>query len=267
MSDPNNQDFVPQPPPPPVTEATDAATMSTGQTLTGIFFEPTRVFESLRQRPRFLAAAIVCTIALLAFTTLFFQRVGYERMITEAIESSPRAEQMTPEQKEQAIRMQTGPVVKAIYYASPIIVIALIVSAGAGLYLLGSMLMGRKLSYKQGLAVWAYSSMPPIVVSMLLNIVLLFLKSPDDYDIIQASRRGLVKANLGVLVDPKASPALGTLLSSIDLFAFYGLFLAALGLKKVGKMSSGAAWGIVLTIWIIGVIVRSAFAGITGGMM
>ena len=83
MSDPNSQDFVP---PPPVPEA-DEATMSTAQTLTGIFFEPSRVFESLRQRPRFLAAAIISTIALLAFTTLFFQRVGYERMITEAIES------------------------------------------------------------------------------------------------------------------------------------------------------------------------------------
>jgi hypothetical protein len=263
MSDPNSQDFVP---PPPVTGA-DEATMSTAQTLTGIFFEPSRVFEALRQRPRFLAAAIICTVFLLAFTTLFFQRVGYDRMITEAIESSPRAEQMTPEQKEQAIRMQTGPVVKAIYYASPIIVVAIIIAAGAALYLLGSMLMGRKLSYKQALAVWAYSAMPPIVISMLLNIVLLFLKSPDDYDIIQASRRGLVKANLGILVDPKASPALGTLLSSLDLFAFYGLFLAALGLRKVGKMSSGAAWGIVLTIWIVGVIVRAVFAGITGGMM
>ncbi|HXL79637.1 MAG TPA: hypothetical protein VN951_02080, partial [Pyrinomonadaceae bacterium] len=105
------------------------------------------------------------------------------------------------------------------------------------------------------------------VVSMILNIVLLFLKSPDDYDIVRASRRGLVQANLGLLIDMKAAPVLGTLLSSIDLFAFYGLFLAALGLKKVGKMSSGAAWGIVLTIWIIGVIVRCAFAGITGGAM
>ena len=268
MSDPNSTDFVPPPPPPqPVSEMMDAATMSTGQTLTGIFFEPGRVFESLRERPRFLAAAIVCTIALLAFTTLFFQRVGYERMITEAIESSPRSEQMTPEQKEQAIRVQTSPVVKAIYYCSPIIVVALIIVVGAALYLLGSMLMGRQLRYKQALAVWTYASMPPIVVSMFLNIVLLFLKSPDDYDIVHASRRGLVQANLGLLIDSKASPVMGTFLSSIDLFAFYGLFLAALGLKKVGKMSSGAAWGIVLTIWIIGVIVRSALAGITGGAM
>ena len=268
MSDPNNNDFVPPPPPSvPVSETTDAAAMSTGQTLTGIFFEPGRVFESLRERPRFLAAAIISTIALLAFTTLFLQRVGYERMITEEIESSPRAEQMTPEQKEQNLRIQTSPVVKAIRYCAPILVVAIIIAAGAALYLLGSMLMGRQLRYKQAVAVWTYSAMPPIVVSMILNIVLLFLKSPDDYDIVRASRRGLVQANLGLLTDLKASPVLGTLLSSFDLFAFYGLFLAALGLKKVGKMSSGTAWGIVLTIWIVGMIVRVAFAGIMGNAM
>lgn len=264
MSDPNGNDFVPPPPPTPISETTGGSTMSTGQTLTGIFFEPGNVFESLRERPRFLAAAIIVTVALLAFTTLFFQRVGYERMITEAMESSPRAAQMTPEQKEQAIRTQTSPVVRAIYQVSPILVIAIIIAAGAGLYLLGSMLVGRQLRYKQALAVWTYASMPPIVVSMVLNIILLFLKSPDDYDIVQASRRGLVQANLGILVDPKASPMLGTFLSSLDLFAFYGLFLAALGLRKVGRLSSGAAWGVVLTIWIIGVIVRVAIAGIMG---
>ncbi len=268
MSDPNSNDFVPPPPPSsPGSETTDAAVMSTGQTLTSIFFEPSRVFESLRARPRFLAAALISTIALLAFTAVFYQRVGFERTVTEEIESSPRAEQMTPEQKEQAIRIQTSPVVKAIRYCAPILVVALIIAAGAGLYLLGSMLMGRQLRYKQALAVWTYSSMPPLVVSMILNIVLLFLKSPDDYDIVRASRRGLVQANLGLLIDLKAAPVLGTLLSSFDLFAFYGLFLAALGLKKIGKMSSGTAWGIVLTIWIVGMIMRTAFAGIMGSAM
>ena len=265
MSDPNFE--VLPPPPPPVSKAPAGTSMSTGQTLTGIFFEPGSDFESLRERPRFLAAAIITAVALLAFTTIFFQRVGFERMVTEAIESSPRADQMTPEQKEQAIRIQTSPVVKAIYYVSPLFVVAIIVAAGAALYLLGSMLMGKKMSYKQALAVWTYASMPPIVLSMLLNIVLLFLKSPDDYDIVHASRRGLVQANLGLFVDPKASPVMATFLSSLDLFAFYGLFLAALGLRKVAKIPAGSAWGIVLTIWIIGIIVRVAFAAITGGAM
>jgi hypothetical protein len=265
MSDPV---IPPPPPPPPFNPQPDPPKeLSVGETLTGIFFEPGRVFESFRERPRFLVAAIISTIAIFAFTTIFFQKVGFERLITEAVESSPRADQMTAEQKEQSIRIQTGPVVKAIYYASPLIAVAIIIAGGAALYLLGSMLMGKKLGYKQSLAVWTYSGMPPILIAMLLNIVLLFIKSPDDYDIVRASRRGLVQANLGVLVDLKASPVLGSLLSSFDLIQFYGLFLAALGLRKVAKMSSGSAWAIVLTIWSIGVIVRVALAAITGGGM
>jgi hypothetical protein len=56
-------------------------------------------------------------------------------------------------------------------------------------------------------------------------------------------------------------------LGSFDVFAFYGLFLAALGLRKVAKMSSGTAWTIVLTIWLVGTIIRFAFAGILGRAM
>jgi hypothetical protein len=257
MSDPNTA----------TTTASEGPVMSTGQTLTSIFFEPGEVFEALRVRPRFLIAAIIMTAALMLFTISFFQRVGFERVVTEAIETSPQAEQMSPEQKEQAIAMQSGSIFKGIYYGSPIIVMAIIISAGAGLYLLGSVLMGRSLSYKQALSVWTYSSMPPMLLAMLLNIILLFLRSPDDYDIVHASRRGLVQANLGLFVDPKASPILASLLGSFDLFAFYGLFLAALGLRKVAKMSSGSAWTVVLAIWVFGVIVRVAFAAITGGAM
>lgn len=258
-----------QPPPTPQAPRAEAATnsMTTGETLTSIFFEPGSTFEALRERPRFLIAAIIMTVALLAFTVTFFQRVGFERLITEGLESSPQAEQMTPEQKEQAIRVQSNPVVQAIYYLSPIFVVAVLISAGAGLYLLGTMLLAKTISYKQALAVWTYSSMPPVVLTMLLNILLLFLKSPDDYDIVHASRRGLVQANLGLFTDPKASPMLTTLLSSFDLFAFYGLFLAAVGLRKMVKMPSSTAWAIVLTIWVLGVVFRVSMAAIFGGAM
>jgi hypothetical protein len=264
MSDPNSDFQAPLPSPSPEAPTPSGPAMSTGETLTSIFFEPGRVFEAMRERPRFLAAAVIMVVFYLAFSITFLERVGYERVVREGIENSPRAEQLTPEQKEQAIRLQSGPLFKALAYVSPVLVIAIIIAAGAALYLLGSMLMAKKVSYKQALAVWTYSSMPPLVLAMLVNIVLIFLKSPDDYDVVSASRRGLVKANLGILVDPKASPVLATVLGSLDLFAFYGLFLAALGLRKTGKISSGSAWGIVLTIWILGVVLRIALAGIFG---
>jgi hypothetical protein len=255
------------PPPPPMPEQPTGPQMSVGETLTGIFFEPGKTFESLRARPRFLIAALICTIFVVAFFVTFYQRVGFERVMREAIESSSQADQLSAAQKEEQVRIQSLPIVKAITYVSPAIVMAISFALGGALYLLGSAMMGGRLGYKQAIAVWVYSSLPPTVLAMLLNIILLFIRSPDDYDIIGASRRGLVQANLSFLVDAKAAPVLATLLGSFDVFTFYGLFLGALGLRLVGKLSSGSAWGIVLAIWIISVVLRIGFAVILGSAM
>lgn len=268
MSDQDTSEFQPPPPdyPPAAGEQPTGPQMSVGQTLTSIFFEPTRTFESLRARPRFLVAMVISIVAIMAFTVLFLQRVGYERITRAAIENSPRAADLSPEQREQQIQMQTKPVFKIIGYVAPVIGIALFFAAGAGLYLLGTTLMGGRIGYKQALGVWTYSSLPPILLTMLLNIVLLFIKSEDTYDIVQASRSGLVQANFSFLVDGKTSPAVYAILSSIDVFQFYGMFLAALGLRLVGKLSSGGAWAIVLMLFLIGVALKVGASILFGAM-
>lgn len=240
--------------------------MSTPETLTGIFFEPSRVFEALRARPRFLVATLVMIAAILLFTSLFINKIGYENIVRAAIENNPRVAELPADQKDQIIRQQTGPVFQALAYVAPIVGPFIILFAGAALYLLGTMMMAKSISYKQALAVWAYSSLPPVLLSTLLNIVLLFIKPLDDADIANA-RGGLVHANLGLLVNAKTSPALATALGAVDVFAIYGLFLAALGLRKVGKLSSGTAWTIVLVIWLLFVIIRVGFASISGTAM
>ncbi len=268
MSDQDLPEFQPPPPPdfPPAETPPDGPVMSIGETLTGIVFEPTKTYESLRARPRFLVAMIISIVAIMAFQVLFIQRIGYERITREAVENSPRAANLSADQKEQQIAMQNKPIVKAIGMVAPAIVIAVFFAVGAALYLLGSALMGGKLRYKQALSVWTYSGLPAIVVVMLLNILLLFIKSDDSYDVVMASRSGLVQANLSFLVDPKTSPAVYAILGSFDVFQFYGLFLAALGLRIVGKLSSGGAWGIVIALWLIGVVLKVAGSILFGAM-
>ena len=239
------------------------AAMSTPETLGGIFMEPGRTFAALRERPRFLVAAVIVTVAVLAFTFLLYQKIGYENVVRQTMENSPRTADMDPDQRERAIAMQTGPVFKVIAYVSPIIGVAIVLSAGAGLYLLGVMLMGKVMSYKQSLAVWTYSSLPPAVLVMLLNVILLFLKPAEDIDPTVA-QRGLVRANLGLLVSGTEHPILSSALGAMDLFAIYGLVLAVIGLKVVARLSTGAAAGIAVGIWLIGVLIRIAFAAFSG---
>ena len=250
-------------------DVSDAPEMSTPETLANIFFEPGRTFEALRARPRFLVAAIACVVVFMSFYVTYMQRVGYETVVDSEIEMARKAD---PNANEEALaagaRIQKGAIVRNIRMWSPVIGLAVVFAAGAGLYLLGASLMGGALSYKQALAVWVYSSWPPLVLMTVLNFVLLFINPPEDAaEVVQSSQRGLVRANAGVLVDGTAHPILATALGSIDLLVFYGLFLAALGLRKVGKVKSATAWTIVLALWGIRVIATLAISAATGRAM
>ncbi|MFN2454071.1 MAG: YIP1 family protein [Pyrinomonadaceae bacterium] len=239
------------------------AAMSTPETIAGIYFEPGRTFEALRERPRFLVAAIICIAAFMLFNITYFQRIGFETVIRAETDANPRLEGIAPEQKDRAIESQLKPAFKAFRLLSPILGFAVFFAAGAGLYLLGAIAVGGRLNYKQALSVWTYSSLPPTVLMMLINFVLLFAAPPeDDISIARGARRGLAHANLGFLVDPAASPVLTTVLGSFDIFTAYGIFLAAIGLRKVGRLSTGAAWGTALALWLVGLILRVGLSAV-----
>ena len=242
--------------------------MSTPESLSGIFFEPGRTFEALRERPRFLVAALISMVLFMSFYLLYMQRIGYENIVNAEIETRAQKSDLTDEQKQQGRDIQMKPFVKAIRYASPPIGFAIVFAAGAAIYLLGTMLMGKPMSYKQALSVFVYSGLPPLVLIMLANILFLLIRPPDptdpsQYALVARGLNGLAHANPGAFMGPDANPILATVLSAFDLFAFYGLYLAALGLRKVARLTSGSAWAIVLTIWLLGLIFKLVIAAFT----
>jgi hypothetical protein len=75
----------------------------------------------------------------------------------------------------------------------------------------------------------------------------------------------LIKANPTLFFSGKDMPVLTTLLSTIDVFVIWGLVLAAIGLHKIGKISKGSAWAIVLIVTLFGLTARvliSFFQGV-----
>lgn len=228
--------------------------------LIGIFFEPVRTFESFRQKPRFVLAAVLIAVAVSFTTTLIYQRVGFENILRAQLERS--ATNITPEQKEQIIALQSKPVMRVIGVISPIISLTIAFAAGGALYLLGILAMGASIGYRQALSVWIYSSFPPAILTAFANVVTLFIKSPNDIDVAR-SARGLVHANLGVFVDAAANPVLSTAVSSIDLFVIYGLVLAVFGLHKVARISPAKAAVVAGSIWFIGVVIRIGVSAVS----
>ena len=255
MSDPNQEFQAPPPPPFAPTPEPPRVEMPTAATLTGVFFEPGRVFEALRERPRFLIAGIILLVLTLAVVGVLYLRVDMGEFIREQMEKSPQAAQLSPEQKEQ--RVKIGKVVGAFVFPA---FIPIWIAAGAALYLLGVMAFGGTISYKKSLAVWVYSALPPAVLGTLIAVLVLFLKSPETID----PNRMLI-TNPGAFMGADASPVLVAVLSQFDLLRFYGLFLAALGLRKVAELSSGSAWGVVISWYVIAAVLKISRAAIFGG--
>jgi hypothetical protein len=246
-----------QAPPPPIdnTPPVEPAQMSEVGTLGSIFFEPGATFEDLRRKPRFLLAGLLMLALFAAFNVLFVQKIGFERMARERLESSSFYQNQSPEAKAATLRQQTSPVFEYITYA--VVPFALLISflIGGLIYWLGTNAMGGTATFLRGLSVWIYSSFPPTVVSILANILVLFLKSADDIDV-AASQNGLIQASPAFFIDAKTSPVLNAVLGTFDVFFIWGWILAAIGLRIVGKISTGAAWAIVLIVALLNVTFR-----------
>jgi hypothetical protein len=207
-----------------------------------------------------LLAACLIALAFSFSTALIYQRLGLENILRAQLERS--ATNLTPVQKENVIEMQGKPVMKVIGFTSPLVSLTIVFAAGGALYLFGVLAFGGRIDYRQAVSVWVYSAFPPALLTAFGNILVLFLRSPNDFDL-AGSARGLVHANLGIFIDASAHPVLTTAVSAIDIFALYGVVLAIVGLHKVARISPAKASVIAGSIWLIGCVLRIAMSAIS----
>ncbi|HBE81258.1 MAG TPA: Yip1 family protein [Pyrinomonadaceae bacterium] len=251
-------------PPPPEKIVVETHEMSEIATLGNIFLEPGRTFEDLRKKPRFVLATVIISLLVTGFAFGLYYKVGdagMRRFMTEQIDKSPQSGSMSPEQKSNMVdmNMTIGSVVR---YVMPLLVVISMLVGGL-FYWLGAKAFGGTGGFLHGLSTWVYASLPPSVVGMIANFIVLFFKSPDDIDI-AASQRGVVNANPSVLFGSDASPVLVTLISAFDIFLIWGWVLAAIGLRITNKISSGSAWAITLIFALIGITFRVIGAFFSG---
>ena len=245
--------------------------MTTIATLTGIFFEPGNVFRNLRAHPQFLAAILIAGAMNGAYSVAFNHHLTPERIINftmDKLEDSPikpPPEAMAKARTEgveqaKAVTFQIGDFVKKVVGA--FFGVAII----AGIALLGVLVFGGRMHYWQTYAVIAYVTFPVTLIQKAISFVILYLKSPDDIPPI-LGQESLVYDNLGLLVAAKDHPIMFVMATSIGVLSFYRLWLTATGLREGGyKVSSGAAWGTTITIFVLFLLLGIAAAAVFGSM-
>jgi hypothetical protein len=238
--------------------------MSPAQRLTGMFHEPTRVFQNLRAHPRWLAPLLVVGTLAAVYTFAFEQRVTPEaignKMADKVIEGGWIPEEKQAEFRDQQIEGYTAPMARAGKLINSFIGHFILASFLAGLYLVGVLVSGGRINFWQALAVALHAMLPVVVIQRLLSLLLLYVKPVDSINLI-LDQGGMVKDNLGVLFSPAEHPVLFAGGTAVGILAFYGVWLGAKGLRHGGeRVSSGAAWGISIGLWVLGFLIAISSA-------
>lgn len=241
--------------------------MSALQKLTGIFYEPTRVFRNLRVHPYWLAAFLVVVVVNVVYATAFVQRLTPERIVGFTVDKlaespfKPPPEQLE-KMREDNLQEAKQPIQRIQTVAKTFVGIFVLGAFVAALYLLGVMIFGGRINFWQALAVYFYASLPVMVIQKLVSLIILYIKAPEDVHPM-LGQESLLQDNLGVLFNPADNPVLFVAASVIGVLSFYGLWLRAKGLQNGGeKVGSTAAWGATLMVWILYVLFGLILAAI-----
>lgn len=245
--------------------------MSPGEKVLGIFYEPSRVFRNLRAYPHWAAAfAIICVMSI-AYTVAFTQRLTPERIVNYTIDKVAESGFMPADRvdaaREQQLEEAKNPVQRvgaAVISVVGILVLFLVLAA---LLLLLVLVFGGRINFWQAFAVTLYASLPVVVIQKAISLVILYIKSPDDIHPL-LGHETLVQDNLGVLFAPATHPVLFVLGTAIGILSFYRLWLTAKGLHYAGtKVSSGAAWGASITLFLLSLVLGVIFASLFSAFM
>src|SRR6185436_2770788 len=140
--------------------------------LGGVLFSPSAEFKAIVRRPRFWAPLLAGLVLTIGFTSVWISKVDAREFMRAQMETSSRAQRMTPEQQSQVIEMQArffkpfglvGAVIGSVVF---IVVIAL-------LYLFVFRFMySAEVTFSQAMAVvaWAFLAIGVVTVPLLLVV-------------------------------------------------------------------------------------------------
>jgi hypothetical protein len=233
--------------------------MSAVGRLVNTFVEPKAAFADIAARPSWWLPTALLTVLMLVYMLAFSSHVGWEGFMRQQIENNPRTQNLTADQREQALAMQLK-YGAPIGTAMPVIAMPVVILVVAGVMMfVFSILLGGQVRYRQALGVSAHAYLPSIV-GVAAAFLVMFVKDPSDFDL-----QNPAGFNIGFYLDPKSTPAwLVSLGNSIDVFSFWTILLLATGMAAVTRKSWKTSLMGVLMPWALVVLIKVGWAAFRG---
>jgi len=240
--------------------------------VTGIFYEPSRVFRNLREYPHWLGAFVLIALLTMVYQFAFVNRITPERIVDHTMDKLAESSFAPPPEAREATRVQQlegmkNPVQRIAGVFTSFAGMFVVTAFVAALSLLGILAFGGRINFWQAMAAIVYAALPVVVIQKLLGLAILYLKSPDDLHPI-LNQETTLQDNLGILFSPADHPFLFVMASFIGLTALYALWLRAKGLHLgATKASSSAGWGVSIILMLLTMFLALAFTFIAPGFI
>ena len=224
----------------------------------GVFFSPKPTFEDIVRKPGWVLPVILLTLLSIGVSFSINQRVNWREFITQQMEKSPQAANLSAEQKEQ--RAEAGAKFSPVFtytigLTGPILAVLLVGLVMWGAY---NLLAGANTSFDTSFAITAHAFVTGLVSSALF-ILVLYLKPYGTVDL-----ENPVATNLAAFLPEDSAKWLVALLKSIDIFTFWTLILLAIGFAASNpkKLKGAKAFTIAFSVWAAYVVCRVGWAWI-----
>jgi hypothetical protein len=129
-------------------------------------------------------------------------------------------------------------------------------------------LLGSEMDFRSSLSTVLYAMVPAFGIASLLGIgIILGRQSITPEEMMGGG--GLVLSNAAAFAPEDASPAVESILGSLDVFSFWSLILLTIGYSIVARVSTKAAGITVVVLWLLYVLgkagLAAAFSSLAGG--
>jgi len=222
----------------------------------GVLFSPGKTFEDIVKKPSWMLPIVLTTILSIAVSFSIDQRINWREFMSQQIEKSPRAAQMSAEQKQQQIEggAKFSPAFTyGIGLLGPILGALVVSLVMWGAY---SLLGGASTNFGTAFSITSHAFLTGLISSPLF-ILILYLKPYGTADL-----ENPIAANLAAFLPDDSAKWLVALCKSFDIFTFWTLILLAIGFAAVNpkKLKGSKTYTIAFGVWAAFVACRVGWA-------
>jgi hypothetical protein len=242
--------------PTPLAEPQPQASISAFGRIIGVLFSPKATFEDIARKPSWLLPVLISTILGIVSTVVLNQRMNWREYVFQQIDKSPRAAQLSADQKQQQAETSAKVTVYVVYAIGIMGSVMFALVVGGVMMLAYNVLAGAGATFAQSFGIAAHTLVTGIVTTPVF-LLILFLKPPGTLD-----PENPIASNLAAFLPDDSAKWLITLCKSLDIFTIWTLILLAIGFAAVNpkKLKGAKSYVIVFSVWGALVLVKTVWA-------